>query len=728
MLIQNVLRVLSCLILFCSLAKLTNAQSCNDWLQLNSTPSYAYSSEIDISGTKLTVEAKFIRTTPYSGGQEWAGDLVSKHKDPVDINYLLRPNGAEITTTSGHFKTPDVCEIELNKIYHVAMVYDGTSLKFFRNGFLLSAVPATGNLVQNNWRTFIGYYDAMLNSENFIGYIDEVRIWDYARDQDQIRTFMNLSLPMPAAQPGLILYYTFDDLSNKQGNPAYDLTLSPADAAINIASPSCSYIADSCGINLPLPDSIIITNNVTICAGSHHQIKTHPADTYIWTPAMYLDDPTSPVPVASPPVSTTFYVEAYRAATNTTIRDSVHIRVVRSDIKANEDTTICAGSPVQMNISYGTPFIWSPVTGLSDPQIPNPVATPLTTTKYIVIGIGEGRCASSDTVIITVLPRPDAIVSNDTAVCRSAVVQLNAMGGTSYEWFPSSRLNNSSIPDPIATTSESTMFTVNVKGINGCVKTDTVNVEVRTHPDFKTSGNQSVCDGDKVVLSASGGTSYQWLPASQVTDPSSSSTNAILSGPKTTFSVHISENVCNYDTMISMTIISNPIPEISILKSNDINCAVPTAQLEASGADSYFWTPFVYLDDATSRKPVASLDTTTTFTATGYTHAGCSSSASVTVKVDNSGVPRFVLPNAFTPNGDGKNDCFGIRRWGSAKVRQFSIYNRWGQLIFQTNNPAECWDGRAGGVLQPAGGYIYIINAATLCGPVNRRGLVTLIR
>ena len=92
---------------------------------MNSTPSYAFSSEIDVSGNKLTVEARFIRTTSYTGGQIWAGDLVSKHKDPADVNYLLRPNGAEITTSNGYYKTPDICEIELNKIYHAAMVYDG---------------------------------------------------------------------------------------------------------------------------------------------------------------------------------------------------------------------------------------------------------------------------------------------------------------------------------------------------------------------------------------------------------------------------------------------------------------------------------------------------------------------------------------------------------------------------------------------------------------------------
>lgn len=724
---QNVLRPLCISIVFCCFATHIHAQSC-EWLQLNSTPAYAYTSEIDVPGNKLTVEAKFIRTTPYTGGSIWAGNLVSKHKDPVDVNYLLRPNNAEITTTTGYHATPEICEIELNKIYHVAMVYDGSTLKFYRNGFLMSRVVATGNLITNDWKTVIGYYEAQLHPENFIGYIDEVRIWNYARAQDQLQTYMNISLPTPGAQVGLVAYYTFDDLKNKQGNTAYDLTLSSANAFANTSPASCAFVADSCGIIIAPPDSIVITNNVTICAGSHHQIKTHPADSYVWTPALYLDDPTSPTPVATPPESITYYVDAFRASTNTTIRDSVHITVARSDIKANEDTTVCAGSPVQMSVTQGTSFIWSPTEGLSNPLSPNPVATPLTTTKYIVTGIGTTRCASSDTVIITVLPQPGTTVSNDTAICRSATVQLNAAGGVSYEWFPSSQFDNPTIANPLATTNATTMYTVKVTGTNGCVKTDTVNVEVRTHPDFKTSGNQSVCEGDPVILSASGGTSYQWTPSSQVTDQNAATTNATLTGTSNLFSVHISENVCNYDTTIDITIFKNPNPLVSIEKSNDINCAIPTSQLNASGADSYFWTPFLHLDNATSASPIAAVDTTTTFTVTGYSAAGCSASATVTIKVDNTGLPRFVLPNAFTPNGDGRNDCFGIKRWGNAKIDQFAVYNRWGQIVFQTKNPAECWDGAVGGVLQPAGGYIYIIDATTFCGRFQRRGTLTLIR
>lgn len=479
---------------------------------------------------------------------------------------------------------------------------------------------------------------------------------------------------------------------------------------------------------LDCPDSVITTNDITICAGSHQQIKTHQADTYQWTPALYLDDPTSPNPVATPPESITYYVEAYVAATNTIIRDSIHINVERSVIKANEDTTICAGSQVQLNVTQGTSFNWSPQQGLSSSTIPNPIAKPLSTTKYVVTGIGTNRCASSDTVIITVLPQPSTSVSNDTLVCRGQAVQLHASGGTSYTWSPAASLNNPASADPTTVAYTSSMYVVKVTGNNGCSKLDTVNVNVRPYPSFSTSGNQMVCEGDEILLSAQGGTRYEWTPSNQVEDATAALTAAFPTSKTTLYSVHISEDACGNDTTISLRVSINPKPAVAVVKSNDINCEKPTARLEATGADSYLWEPFAYLDNATSASPIAAVDTTTTFMVTGFTNEGCSASTSITVKVDKGGVPRFVVPNAFTPNGDGKNDCFGIRHWGNAKINQFSIYNRWGQIVFQAKDPSQCWDGRLNGVAQAAGGYVYIIDATTFCGRMQKKGMMFLVR
>ncbi|HEX2536305.1 MAG TPA: hypothetical protein VHK69_21335, partial [Chitinophagaceae bacterium] len=71
--------------------------SCDNWLRLNSRPSFVQIGDLDVSGNQLTVEAWINRTAPYSGGQLYAGDIVSKHTGPFDANYLLRPNTAEIT-------------------------------------------------------------------------------------------------------------------------------------------------------------------------------------------------------------------------------------------------------------------------------------------------------------------------------------------------------------------------------------------------------------------------------------------------------------------------------------------------------------------------------------------------------------------------------------------------------------------------------------------------------
>src|SRR3569623_306435 len=98
--------------------------NCSHWLKTPSVPSSVRIGQLNIKGNKLTIEALINRTQPYSGGQVWAGDIVSKHIDVNDVNYLLRPNSGEITTSNGYYKTPDITDVELNKTHHVAMVYD----------------------------------------------------------------------------------------------------------------------------------------------------------------------------------------------------------------------------------------------------------------------------------------------------------------------------------------------------------------------------------------------------------------------------------------------------------------------------------------------------------------------------------------------------------------------------------------------------------------------------
>ncbi len=222
--------------------------ACNNWLNTPTPNSNARIGDLDISGNQLTIEASFNRTGPVNpvGGY---GFLVSKHTNGSNLNYALWPQGCSVSTTNGQYFAQENCTFQLNKTYHVAMVYDGVTLKYYQNGFLHSQTPATGNLILNNLITTIGQNvpEGAPTIFPFIGNMNEVRIWNVARTQSQLQTYMNNSLPNPTTTPGLLGYYTFDNLLNKQGNAAFNATLNGA-ATINTTNPNCTFIADSCAV------------------------------------------------------------------------------------------------------------------------------------------------------------------------------------------------------------------------------------------------------------------------------------------------------------------------------------------------------------------------------------------------------------------------------------------------------------------------------------------------
>jgi hypothetical protein len=244
--------------------------SCDSWVNLQNRFAAITVGDLDVTGNQITVEASFNMTGP-------SVDIVSKHWGGFDVNYLLRPVRAEITTTNSGFVTTGAgaaCTETLvqNKTYHVALVYNGSMLKFYRNGALISEAPASGNLVTNNWDAAIGEHapvvtplvDGAANpdyqnsnewegfyDESFRGFINEVRIWNIARTQDQIKAYMNTSLPDPTTQTGLLGYWIFNDLLNKQGNAAFNAKIEGL-ATIGQTNTSCNFIADSCNIVLPV--------------------------------------------------------------------------------------------------------------------------------------------------------------------------------------------------------------------------------------------------------------------------------------------------------------------------------------------------------------------------------------------------------------------------------------------------------------------------------------------
>ena len=394
------------------------------------------------------------------------------------------------------------------------------------------------------------------------------------------------------------------------------------------------------------------------------------------------------------------------------------------------DTSLCAGSTIilQTSIQNTDSLRWNPASGLSNAVVASPTASPLSDIDYIITAY-HSHCLTKDTISIKVLDTPVISISKDTLICIGSKVQLYASGAANYQWTPSAGLSNPAIENPLASPSVSENYHVKAGGSNACYTNDSVYIQVRQLPVFSlTPSNADICIGDSIILKAQGGDTYEWLTGIGQQAPFSSMVG-VFPAVNTIYQVIGYDSICGIrDTMdASITVLTRPVIEVS--KSNDIDCIRGDAQLSASGGAVYNWYPVNGLSDPAIANPIASTDTSTLYYVEVTGQNGCMAKDSIKVFVSKgSSLSTYPVPNAFTPNGDGKNDCFGIKYWGRIGDFEMAVYNRWGQMVFYTRDPAQCWDGSFKGIMQPAGAFVYYIKAKTLCGDTVRKGTVLLIR
>jgi len=150
-------------------------------------------------------------------------------------------------------------------------------------------------------------------------------------------------------------------------------------------------------------------------------------------------------------------------------------------------------------------------------------------------------------------------------------------------------------------------------------------------------------------------------------------------------------------------------------------------RLKGSGGDIYSWSPSFGLSDHSIPDPIATPERDATYTLTTTTVFGCPTTDVINIKVFNG--PEIYVPNAFTPNGDGKNDRFRPMAVGIQEVQYFRIYNRYGQLIFTSKDTFAGWDGRSNGKEQPADTYVWQVAGIDFEGHQHtKKGTITLLR
>lgn len=255
-------------------------------------------------------------------------------------------------------------------------------------------------------------------------------------------------------------------------------------------------------------------------------------------------------------------------------------------------------------------------------------------------------------------------------------------------------------------------------------------MEVSIRPDavFSINAPGKVCLFDSLQLNASGGDIYAWQPVEGM-DNTAISNPWVSPSVTADYKVTITETTCNRSATLSTRLTVMPLPKVNAGKANDIDCSNDRSQLNVTGAARYTWTPATTLNNPGIANPVATPATTTAYVVKGTDMEGCTGYDTITVKVDNVNKGGYLMSNAFTPNNDGLNDCYGVKYWGVIEKFEFSIYNRWGERIFTTKNPGQCWDGTYKGVEQDGGVYVYMIKANTTCeAEVFRKGTFVLVR
>jgi gliding motility-associated-like protein len=395
-----------------------------------------------------------------------------------------------------------------------------------------------------------------------------------------------------------------------------------------------------------------------------------------------------------------------------------------------KDTLICNGDNLQLSAIGNGSFSWTPGANIINANTATPTVNPATTTNYFV-SLDDNGCINRDTVRVRVVDFVTLRAMADTVICATDSVQLSAAtDGLRFSWAPSASMNNSTLLRPTVLPAATTSYRITAS-IGHCNATDDVIVTLVPYPGVNAGSDTTVCFDTKAQLHASiNGNSFTWSPISSLDNPNS--LNPVAS-PRTTtrYVLTVRDNIgCPKPSRD--TIVVNVLSKINAFAGRDTAVVIgQRLQFNASGGISYFWIPSTALSRNNIKDPIGVYDGSVDsirYKLIVTNEAGCFDSAYITVKVFKTS-PRIFVPNAFTPNGDGKNDYLRPITVGISKFDYFRIYNRWGQLVYSSTNTEGGWDGRIGGKEQNTATFVWMVKATDFTGkPFLDKGTVTLLR
>ena len=544
--------------------------------------------------------------------------------------------------------------------------------------------------------------------------------------------------------------YTYQLVLTAANGPV--ITEGPVSPIVNPAPAAQSLAASANPICLGSGTTLSITGPV---AGVNYNIYSDPALTVLVGAVTSAANAL----VVSPAAATTYYEQGVDAVTGCVqTAASQNITVMVNPVPAAQPLAasanpICLGSSTTLSIS--TPVASVTYNIYSDPALTvnvgsltsvanNLVVSPAATTTYYEQGVdavtGCVQTAASQNITVTVNPVPaaQAVVAAANPICAASGTTLSIaapVAGVNYNIYSDPTLTvlvgtvtsaaNALVVSPAATT---TYFEQGVDAVTGCVQTapvQSLTVTVNSDPQLITTGNLILCIGSPDTLSAiAPGASITWqgygAQSSIIVHPTTATTYTVTAQTAAGCADTASLTVQVVDFAISLTASPDP-----VTAGFPVNLATNSTQ----SYQVLSWLPESQFPDQTAlSQSFTIIDTSKTYSVIAESANGCIDTASVTVTVGTNTGDLFI-PNAFTPNGDGKNDLFKV--YGSSiNQLELRIFSQWGQLLFESKDQQKGWDGTYGGHPQPTGVYLYAVKV-TLYGqtsPIIRKGSLNLIR
>jgi gliding motility-associated-like protein len=404
----------------------------------------------------------------------------------------------------------------------------------------------------------------------------------------------------------------------------------------------------------------------------------------------------------------------------------------------SNDTLICTVDTLQLNSNVNTgSIVWSPTISLINPTSFNPLVSPDITQIYTANYTDRFGCKNSASVKVNVVNEVTLLELKDTTICRTDQATLNLNTDALYfNWTstPASTITTPTIKNPvIQPTDQSTTYFVKASISNKCFKNDTATVKTVPYPVPIVSATTPICFGKDAQLNASGGSDYTWSPAVYLSNIKSQNPQVIKPLKTTTYTVTVKDTL-GCPKPVSKPITVEVIRIIADAGPSDTSIVLDqplflNATSNTTTPVDFFWTtPNTWLSDINIKNPIANPLNNITYKVIVTNSIGCEGSDTINVKVFFL-PPDIYVPSAFTPSPDGKNDLFRPIALGIKSLELFSVYSRYGQLLYTTNKINAGWDGKYKGVAQNPGTYVWQANATDYKNKkIARKGTVILIR